>query len=215
LIVKDACNSPVTLSTSLNLSFNSPTAPGLFIFAQTSAAKGAAIGDPRLDGVTYLATNANAFVVDAQYAFGNFQINSTMKYNVSTSTPFGMQIQVRGIKDNVKLSSLQGGFDMTSASIRAVTYSTDEAGDHSVAVSLKGSNCTLSGQAAVVTFVPGSPCPNGYTGDQNKATVNISGHFSCIDVSDNSQSINIDGDFSGSTAMADFCAVVITAHSHL
>jgi hypothetical protein len=207
LIVKDSCNATYPISNPATFTSAEPSMPGnVFITGQISSAGGKAVGDPRIDGVSYLATNVGGHnIVQPNYNSGAFQIYSLLNYGEPSSVLFGLQIKLSGIKDTINVSSGSGTIDASAAKIASVTFSTDQIGDQSPAVSMSGSNCTLSNQGAKVLFTAGQPCSSGTSGDNNMATVEVWGHYSCTDISGDNDSANIQGDFDGYTNLVDNC----------
>ncbi len=208
VIVKDACNTEYAVSNSVNLNYSVPAMPGnVFIFGQISNATGTAQQDSRVNYVNYLATNSGGNnIVQPHYSNGTFQITASQNYGMPSSLPFGMQITVKGIQDNLSLSNMSGLLNASNAYISALSYSTDEAGDAETAVTLNSTNCSLSNQGARVLFVQGNPCSSsGMTGDQNSATVEVWGQYTCS-VSDTGGGAQITGKFDGLTHIADNCA---------
>lgn len=207
VIVKDACNIEYSVSNSVNLGYSEPSMPGnVFIFGQNSNATGSAVGDARIDGVTYLATNSGGHnIVLPNYGSGSFTIQASMNYKMPSSVDFGMKIEVKGLTDTIDMAAATGTIDATHAFISKVTYSTDQAGDSAPVSSLSGSSCTLSNQNATVKMVKGQPCASGTTGDNNKATVEVWGHYVCHGISNSGASIDISGDFDGMDDIVDNC----------
>ncbi len=206
VIVKDSCNTTYAVSTPAQLNATEPAMPGnVFIYGQISNATGSAQNDPRVDNVTYLATNSNGHdIVQPHFSAGSFQITSSQNYGMPSSQPFGMKINVSGIQDTINVSGQTGSVDASQAYISSLTYTTDEAGDSAPALNFSGSNCTLSKQGAKVLFTQGQPCSSGTTGDQNKATVEVWGHYQCA-LTDGSGGADISGDFDGYTNLVDSC----------
>jgi hypothetical protein len=182
--------------------------PGnVFIQGQLSNATGAVVGDARVDGVSYLATNVNGHnIVQPNYARGTFKIEALQNYGLPSSVKFGMSLVVSGITDNINLTNMTGSISAANAAIQKVIYSTDQAGDAKPLVTLTTNACTLSNQNAKVTFVSGQPCAGGSTGSQNGATVEVWGHYSCPSVSAAGASVKIEGDFDGYTMLVDNCS---------
>ena len=207
VIVKDSCNTTYAVSSPVQLNATEPTMPGnVFIYGQISNATGSAQNDPRVDNVTYLATNSNGHdIVQPHYSSGAFQITSSQNYGMPSSQPFGMQINVKGIQDTINVSGQTGSIDASHAYISSLTYSTDEAGDAAPALNFNSTSCTLSNQGAKVLFTMGQPCSSGTTGDQNMATVEVWGHYQCA-ISDANGGANISGNFDGYTNLVDNCS---------
>jgi hypothetical protein len=178
----------------------------VFIFGQTSNASGAAVGDARLDSIKYLATNTNGFnVVEPTYSTGKFTIASTMNYEMLSSLPFGMKIEVTGISDSIDLANASGSVSAANAKISKVSFTTDEAGDAVPTAALAATSCALSNQGAKAVIVAGTPCSGGLSGDTNSATVEVWGHYSCASLSNGAASVAIEGDFDGMSKIADSC----------
>lgn len=207
VIVKDSCNTTYSISHDVQLDYTEPAMPGnVFVFGQVSGATGSAVGDSRVDGVTYLATNSGGNnIVQPMYGNGNFGIYSVMNYQMSSSVKFGMEIELKGLVDNINVATGMGAVSATNATISSVAYATDQAGDEQPAVRFTGVNCQLSNQGATVKFLQGQPCSAGTTGDNNMATVEVWGHYSCTSLSSVGGSITINGDFDGSYNLVDHC----------
>ncbi len=207
VIVKDACNTTYAVSAPVQLTYTEPTMPGnVFIFGQISNATGTAKGDSRVDNVTYLATNSGGNdIVQPHYSSGSFQITSSQNYGMPSSSSFGVQINVKGIQDSLNVSTMTGTVNASNAYISSLSYTTDEAGDAKPPLDFNSTNCTLSNQGAKVLFTAGTPCSSGTAGDQNKATVEVWGHYQCT-ISDVSGGAQITGDFDGYTHLVDNCS---------
>jgi hypothetical protein len=208
LLVKDSCNTTIAVSKVVNLAYTEPAMPGnIFIYGVVSNALGSAANDPRISGVTYLATNSGGNnIVQPSYSNGTFNIYSLMDYGMPSSVKFGMQIQVTGITDTLNVATGTGTVNVSNAAIHSLTYSTDQSGDQNPTVSLTAGSCTLTNQGAVVHFITGQPCSAGTTGDNNQATVEIYGHYNCPSVSNASGSASIEGDFDGYATLVDNCS---------
>lgn len=207
LLVKDSCFITHSVSKTVNLPASAPSMPGnVFITGVNSGATGAMIGDARVDGVNYLATNSGGNnIVQPMYGGGTFKIYAAQNYGMPSSVNFGMQIEVGGIVDSINLAAATGTVDASAAHINRVTYSTDQAGDQRPPVVLTSMSCTLSNQGAKLTFTQGTPCSAGQTGSNNMAVVEVWGHYSCASASNASGSTAIQGDFDGYYNIADNC----------
>ncbi len=208
VIVKDACNTVYTVSKSVNLPYSVPAIGSqiVFIAGQVSAATGVAVGDSRVDGVTYLATNSGGNnIVQPNFANGNFTIKSAMNYGMSSSVKFGVTINLIGITGSVNPATASGTLNASAATIKSVTYSTDQAGDSKAAVSFAGTNCTLSNQDVKVVYTNGTPCSPGSVGTGKQVTVEVYGNYSCTGLSNSTGSINMAGSFDGLTTLVDSC----------
>jgi hypothetical protein len=207
LLVKDSCNTTVAVSNVVDLTYSEPTMPGnVFIFGQTSNATGSAIGDSRVQNVTYLAENSDGNnIVQPTYGSGSFEIYSQQNYQMPSSVKFGMDIKVVGITDTINVKTGQGTVDASAATLKSVTYTTDQSGDQDPAVSLSSTSCVLSNQGASVKFTAGTPCTAGTTGDNNMATVEVWGHYVCNALTDSGGSTQMTGDFDGYTNLVDNC----------
>lgn len=208
VIVKDACNTSHAISNRVNLDYSVPTFPGsTFIYGQVSGASGNAVGDPRVDGVTYLAENSGGHnIVSANYGGGSYVINAWQSYGLPSSVSFGTQIRLAGFTDTINVSTGQGTIDASQARIAGMMYATDQAGDQTATLSFTGANCVLSNQGARVLFNQGQPCGDGKTGDNNTATVEAWGNYSCTGLSDAGGAINLAGSFDGAYTMTDSCS---------
>jgi hypothetical protein len=211
LVVRDACNTSYTVSKPLNLAYSEPAmgAGNVFIQGVLSNAGGTAVGDKRVDGVTYYAQNtATNKIVSSQYGNGAFTIFAWQNYNMGSSVNFGMQIKVSGLVETTKLDAATGAgaVDASNAKIASVTYVTDQAGDQASSMSFSGKNCTLSNQGAKVLPVSGQPCTGGTSGNQNALTVEVWGHYSCTGLVASDASTDIQGDFDGYYNIADSCS---------
>lgn len=207
LLVKDACFTTHAVSRLINLPSTTPSMPGnVFISGVNSAAMGSAAGDSRVDGVNYLATNSGGNnIVQPHYGGGAFKITAAQNYGMPSSVNFGMQIEVQGIVDNLDIKTMTGTIDASAATIRKVTYSTDQAGDQRPATSFSTSACTLSNQGATAKFTQGTPCSVGTTGSNVMLVIEVWGHYSCRSVSNATGSVTIEGDFDGYVNIADNC----------
>ena len=207
VLVKDSCNTVYTISKALNFVSAEPAMPGnVFTTAVISNASGIAAGDSRIDGVNYLATNENGNnIVQPNYSGGNFQITSLQNYGMPSSVQFGLVIKLSRITDSLSVSGQSGTVSAANAVISSIAYSTDQIGDSSPAISLSGSNCTLTNQGASVKFTAGQPCSAGLSGDNNMATVEVWGHYSCSSISNSGGAVSISGDFDGYTNLVDNC----------
>lgn len=198
VVVKDACNITHSISNPTHLPYTMPTRGGntTFISGYTTNAAGSAVNDPRVDKVTYLATNAGTFdrAVSARLGGGTFGIEGAINYGQNQSVLFGLSLGLRNISDNIDLLSGTGTVNMSNARISRVDYTTDQAGDHALSVALSSTNCTLSNQGSQVSFVPEMVC--SYTGQTlSRATVKIWGHYVCTVISNSTGSTRIEGDF--------------------
>lgn len=215
VVVVDSCGVSASVSKSVSFSGNVPAmgAGNVFIAGQVSSDTGTAASDPRIDNVDYLATNQNPSydIVQPNFAMsggkGTFQIQSSLNYGQPSSLPFGITINVSGITGTFNLSSNPTGTVVTSgAKVSSIVYSTDQNGDQDPAVSMSSSSCTTGGISAKVTPVVGQPCSSGTSGDNNSATVEVWGTYTCTNVSDSGGSVTISGSFDGLTDMADGCS---------
>ncbi|PWU15569.1 MAG: hypothetical protein C5B49_11620 [Bdellovibrio sp.] len=207
LIVKDSCNTTYAISKSLNLAYTEPSMPGnVFIFGQTSNGTGVAATDSRVSNLDYLATNSGGNnIVQPSYGGGKFDIYSQMDYNMSSSVKFGINIQLEGITDNINLSAGTGTtVDVSNATIKSLAFTTDQAGDQAPPLSFGSSSCTLSNQGAKVQVVAGQPCSAGTSGDNNKATVEVFGHYKC-NMTGPAGTMTLEGDFDGFDDLVDNC----------
>lgn len=215
LLVKDACFTVQSVSKQLTLPATTPAKPSdtPFISAQISNAMGAVQNDSRVSGVQYLATNTSnaqtksGNVVQPAYSNGAFSIQSVYNYQLPSSVNFGIQIQLAGLTDTINVAAGTGSISAANAQIKKVVYTTDQRGDQSSQVQMQSQSCTLSQQGATVKFVQGQPCNPGMSGDNNSATVEVWGHYSCPQIknADGSSTAAIEGDFNGLTNMADSC----------
>lgn len=211
LLVKDSCNTSVTVSNSSQLAYTVPAMPGnVFIYGQITNASGTALTDTRVNGVNYLATNSGGFdIVQPSYSpgasgKGTFTINSSLNYGMPSSLPFGMQLDVGNISDTLSVSQMTGTVDASQATLNQLSYVTDQAGDQDPARTLTGSNCVLTNPGAQVKFQQGTPCSAGTTGDNNSADVEVWGNYTCT-LSDAAGSSTITGSFDGIAHLADNC----------
>lgn len=207
VIVKDACNTTFTVSNPVTLDFGVPAKPGnVFIYGMNSMATGSAVGDSRIDGVNYLATNVGGNdIVQPRYNSGNFTISAFMNYGMPSSVKFGVQIDISNITDTLNLSNLSGTVDASQAVMTGITFSTDQAGDQAAARNLSSNSCVLSNQGARVIKTQGSPCSAGTTGSGNSADVEVWGDYVCMGLNDSGGSVQIEGSFDGATHMGDSC----------
>jgi hypothetical protein len=181
----------------------------VFIQGVVSHPTGAAVGDRRVDGVTYYAQNTMYDKpVSSQYGSGSFTIFAWQNYQMNSSVNFGMQIKLSGLQETtpINVANETGAVSAANAKISSVTYVTDQAGDQSASLSFSGKNCTLSNQDARVLFVTGQPCTGGTSGDQNTATVEVWGHYNCTGLTAAGASMDIQGDFDGYFDIADSCS---------
>lgn len=208
LIVKDSCNTTVTVSKSVNLSYSIPQTgqQNVFIFGKFSNGAGLASTDARLANVEYLADNKGGGFTQAHYGNGQFTIQSSVKYGQLSSSDFGVKIALTGLSDSLNVSSLSGTVDASNARIASVTFLTDRAGDQSPAVSLKSTSCTLSNQNAIVTKVSGSPCASGTSGDNNQIKVEVYGDYTCTMQGPAGTTATFSGKFDGLDLQADSCS---------
>jgi hypothetical protein len=220
LIVKDACNTAIKVSNTVNLpnSLNLLSMPGkgsgnVFITGVVSAATGAVKNDLRIDGVNYLATNApNNDIVQPNWGSnagsGSFTIQALKDYNQPSSVKFGMKLNITGITNSFdpKTGAGANSFSMANAKLAELDYTTDQAGDSSPAVALSGTNCTMSNTGAKAVFVSGTPCTGGNSGDTNRWTVEVWGDYKCLGVSaGGNSSVTIQGSFDGLYLQVDSC----------
>jgi len=209
VIVKDACNSTFTVTKTLNLPYSVPAIGNgnVFIYGAVSGASGLATGDKRVDEVTYLATNSGGHnIVQPNYSSGNFNIEASMNYNMASSVGFGMSIAVQGITGTLDIKNGTGSLNASAATIKSVTYSTDQAGDTAGAMAFSGSNCTLTNQNVKVVFTAGTPCASNQTGTGKQATVEVYGDYSCTGLSTSGAAMNVSGSFDGLTTIVDSCS---------
>jgi hypothetical protein len=211
VLVKDACNTTQSVRAAETLAYTVPAMPGnVFIFGQVSGASGTAQGDPRIDGVSYLATNSGGHnIVQPSYTSGTagrgaFTIQAPLIYGLPSSVSFGMELDLTGFSDTLNVSAGTGTVDASAAVLSRVLYSTDEAGDQSPPRSLVGTPCTLTQPGANVVFQQGTPCSAGTTGDQNSADVEVWGDYVCV-VSDGAGTATVTGSFDGISHLADSC----------
>jgi len=221
LVVKDACNSPVTVTKLANLPYSVPSMPGnVFVHAVTSGTPvvGGTVSnsnDPRIYGVKFLATNPGNSPVPVQpsfnpnrqnHAISNFTIQASSTFGMPSSLPFGVTLTVTNITgDYTNNGGGNGTLDVSNAHL-ALSYVTDQAGDSSPSVQI-GSNCTLSGQGIKTHFVAGPPCSgNTPNGSQNTLTVEVWGSYTCTGVAvPGGNPVNITGSFDGSKSISDSC----------
>ena len=121
-----------------------------------------------------------------------------------SSKAFGIDITVNNIADTLNLATGAGTVNAANATLYAVTYSTDQAGDQNPVASLSAMNCTLSNQGATALFTQGQPCSAGETGSHNKFVVEVYGHYSCT-LTNATGSTLIQGDFDGYKNLVDNC----------
>jgi hypothetical protein len=208
VVLDKTCNISYSVSSAVNLPYTEPTLGQghQFIFGQTSNATGSAVGDSRVANLTYLATNEpNNTIVQSSLNGSSFTIQSSQNYQQASSVNYGITISLSGITGSVSTSTGVNNLSVANASIQGISYSTDEAGDSQVALSFSGTNCALSQQHVAVSFLPGSPCGSGTSGDQNSVSVEIWGHYVCTGVSDSTGSFSIEGDFDGASSSSDNC----------
>ena len=207
LIVKDSCNTTYTVSSPQTFTSTEPTMPGnVFVTAQLTNAAGLVQNDPRVSNVNYLGTNTTGHnIVIPNYNSGAFQIYSLMNYGLPSSVQFGVEIKLTGIVDTLSVSAQTGTVNVANATIASVNYSTDQAGDSSAAASLSSNSCVLTNQGSRVVMTAGAPCTAGLTGDNNKITVEVYGHYSCAAINESGGSATIAGDFDGYSNLVDSC----------
>lgn len=217
ILVKDACGTTVTVSKVLNFAAVNPSMPNnVFITGVVSNPTGLAAGDARIDGVSYLATNTNAAsslgarnIVQPSYATGKFQIYSSLNYGMASSVRFGIEIKLKGLEDNLNLATGAGSVSAANAVIESVTYTTDQAGDTSSALSFSGSGavCTLSNQNAKAEVLDGTPCSSGQSGSGKRTRVEVWGHYKCVGMTGpNGAKMDLEGNFDGISHSADDCS---------
>ncbi len=206
--VRDACNIVQQVSAPVNLAYSEP-AMGTevpFVFGVTAASAGTAI-DARVQNLTYLATNQSPNI-DVQSSINGsaFTIQASHNYQLSSSVAFGIKISLANLTNSVNIATGSGSISAAGATIQELDYSTDESGDSQVALSFSKQSCVLSNQGAKVMFVAGTPCTSsGKTGDQNKATIEVWGHYKCTNVANTNGSFTIEGDFDGMSDKSDSC----------
>lgn len=208
VVVKDACNTPVITSRSLNLAYSVPAMPGnQFIYGQTTSALST---DPRYDNATYLATNpGTADPVKAMYSAGTFTVSSQLVYPMPSSVAHGMIIQIRGIVETTPFNAATGAgaIDVSGAFVNGLQFSTDQAGDQSPASTLTGAkaNCTLTSPGGRVTPVVGKGCAANETGTSNILSVEVWGHYKCLNMTGAAHAVTIEGDFDATYDIVDAC----------
>ena len=184
-------------------------AQNVFIYGHVNSATSTAATEARVNGVYYLATNTNVpsnLIVQPSYSGSNFTISASENYGMPSSVNFGMNIQVTGITGSINVAAGTGSLSVASASLKSVSYSTDQAGDSQAALSFSGANCALSNQGVNVVFASGTPCTGG-TGTGRQATVEVWGNYSCPSLNSASgAAINISGSFDGLTTLVDSCS---------
>lgn len=215
ILVKDACGTTVTVTKVLNFAAVTPAMPGnVFISGGVSNPTASAVGDLRVDGVNYLATN-NALsgnldarnIVQPAYASGKFQIYSSLTYGMASSVRFGVQIKLKGLEESTD-SSGKLAVSANNASIESVTFTTDQAGDSSSALSFSGTGavCSLTNQNTSVEVIQGEPCSAGQSGTNKKTSVEVWGHYKCVGLnSANGAKIDFEGNFDGIAHSSDDC----------
>jgi hypothetical protein len=217
ILVKDACGTTVTVTKVLNFAAVEPAMPGnVFISGVVSNPTSSAAGDTRVDGVSYLATNTGLSshqgarnIVQPAYATGKFEIYSALNYGMPSSVRFGVQIKLKGLTDTLNVAAGTGTVSAANAVIETVTYTTDQAGDSSSALSFTGTGaiCTLSNQNARVEVIQGQPCTAGQSGTNKKASVEVWGHYKCVGMtSANGAKIDLEGNFDGVAHSVDDCS---------
>lgn len=206
VVVKDSCGMAHSVSAIKNLPYTVPAIGNgnVFIAGTVSNASGIAINDKRVDGVEYLATNPGGDVTSS-YGSGTFTIKSSKNYQMPSSVPFGMNISISGITGNLDLAAGTGSLNASAATIKSISYSTDQAGDSAMPLSFSGKNCTLSNQGVKVLFINGTPCAPGETGSGKGATVEFYGNYNCTGLSTTGATINISGSFDGLSTLVDSC----------
>jgi len=208
VVVKDACNTVQSVKKTLNLPYVVPSLGGnVFIHGAVSNATGNAMNDSRVDNAIYLATNVGGNnIVQSSYSGANFTISAAKNYGMASSVAYGMKIQVSNLTGSVDVKTMASTLSAATAKLKAITYTTDQAGDAKAATGLSGSSCTLSNQNVKVMFVSGTPCSDG-SGTNNKATVEVYGSYVCTGVSNGSGgTITITGSFDGYDTIVDSCS---------
>ncbi|MDR3607074.1 MAG: hypothetical protein P4M08_06815 [Oligoflexia bacterium] len=216
VMVKDQCNNSLSVTapgSGIDLAYNVP-AMGTevpYIYGVVSTTN---INDPRVNGVTYLSTNNNvASPVQSNYGGGAFSITSeysysTMKNGQPSSVPFGMTLTLRGITGSVNLAAKSNNVSFTGMYLDAATFSTDQSADVSGQITLQSAsgtnNCTATHLGGKVLNSPGTPCYPGTTGDNNAATVEVWGDYTCK-MSGSYGTATVTGSFDGIYHMADSC----------
>jgi hypothetical protein len=215
VVVKDSCNVSYSVSANpaINLAYTVPTGgtETPYIFGQVSAETGASATDSRINNATYLSTNNMAAKpVQSTYSSGNgatgagvFTISSAFNFGTGNSLPYGMSLKITGLTGAVNASGQSGTINSSNAVVASATYTTDQSGDQEAATSMKG-NCTSGPISSKVVLTPGQPCSSGQTGDNNMATIEVWGTYTC-QVSGAEGTATITGSFDGLDTMADAC----------
>jgi hypothetical protein len=220
LIVKDACNSPVSVTQLSNLTYPNMTFPGNTYIQVATSGTGVVGGsiansnDPRIYGVSYLSTNPGWNPVlpsfnpnSSDHSISNFNIISNWTYGMPSSLNFGVGITVGGILgDYTNNGSGNGTLDVSHATA-SISYTTDQNGDSAPAVPSLGGTCTLSNQRIISNYSSGPPCAAGTTGDQSTLSIEVMGNISCQQITvPGGNAITITGSFDGMKTISNACA---------
>ncbi len=228
VVVKDACNTAVAtmVNTSgaqgpqlVNLPYTVPGMPsGMnFISGKVSNEGGllATTPDLRVNGVEYFSINPPE-KVDALYNSsknltsytGAFKISAIRNYGLTSSMPFGVTLQLSGISDDAVSPAVDRAYtvDVSKATIQAVSYTTDQAGDQAPPMSFgKTGSCVYSNGGGKMMFAPGLPCGPGSTGSGAHLTAEIWGEYVCSMTDNAGRTFDFSGKFDGLYNLPDSC----------
>lgn len=235
LLVKDSCNTLVTLSVDRTVpvaGLASLTPGGLypFIHGVVNSASGSAAGyrdilDPTPTGINYYATNVNLANAPASYkpvqtnfsftgdglATSSFTVGSNMfTYGLPSSVQFGEQLSVGGIKVTEDMTSPT--IDVSGAKMSAISFSTEQVGDglpQIIVTDSTGASCTLTNPGATIVPHQGTPCTGGTAnkwGYNMTWTVHVWGTYSCTNLTGPGSSVvSMHGEFDATPAIVDAC----------
>jgi hypothetical protein len=224
VIVKDTCNNSLTVNSSQTLAFTTPTpaAGAQYIYGVVTPTSYPA-SETRVNGVTYLATNASTGMLNApvQANFapgspGQFTITSTFttgEYNNGqpSTIPYGMSLNIVGITGSLNMSGANPSstLNFSNMSVDSGSFTTDQSSDVKAQISLAsaaGQNqCTGTHLNGMATPSAGTPCGSGTTGDQNSAIVEVWGDYTCNMTGAGGATATISGSFAGSYTLHDSC----------
>lgn len=227
LIVKDACNTTVSVTVARNvapggLPSRTPGDKSEFVHGTVTAASGTAatykdIWDNNA-GIDYWATNNSISkpvhsTFKANGASSAFTIASDkFTYGLPSSTTFGLNISMGNINASLGDTVANTIVDATNAVMSAITFSTEQVGDGKPQLVVTDTtSCTLQTKGIEVIQVVGVPCSPGTTnpkwGDREmRWTFHGWGSYTCTNLTGPGSSVvAMTGGFDGVDDLIDAC----------